>query len=227
MINGTITDVPGSPNDPLFILHHGFVDYILEMWIRRYHGEFKPSPEDTSAAKGHNYNDLIVPFLPLVRAHEMLVQSTTLGWTYESLNGLDLEMKYYHVSDVPNPEMSQSKVQSANPEFSPTFVSDTILQPKFVDMWERISSSNSKPSNTFSSQVVNKAKQFNICMLNSKRLVFQVPMDCSKLLFPSNLVLPRLLVPLSWYKCSQPNTETDENANVLHVCTLNHASIKN
>ena len=103
MLIGTFTKVPIAANDPLFMSHHAFVDYILEMWIRRYHGEYQPPAGNNSAAKGHNYDDVIVPFLPIVRVHEMLVESTELGWTYESLDGLDLDQPYgceYHPNDA-------------------------------------------------------------------------------------------------------------------------------
>ena len=188
MINGTITDVPGASNDPLFILHHAFVDYILEMWIRRHHGEFKPAPDDISAAKGHNYNDIIVPFLPIVRAHEMLVESTVLGWTYESLDGLDIE--------EPDSEIAHSQ-QVMN-----------------------------KPNDTFTHQVLHEDTQYRICMLNSKHLVFQIPLDCNELLFPNNLVLPRLLVPLSWYKCSKLFSKTEYDSSVVYTCSYNPALIQ-
>ena len=102
MLNGTLTNVPIASNDPLFIVHHAFVDYILEMWIRRHHGDFKPPPNDISAAKGHNFNDVIVPFLPLARVHEMLVESSVLGWTYESLPGLELDYYSCHSMEVYN-----------------------------------------------------------------------------------------------------------------------------
>ena len=91
MLIRTLTNVSVAANDPLFMSHHAFVDYILEMWIRCFHGEYQPPAGNNSAAKGHNHDDIIVPFLPIVQVHEMLVESTELGWTYESLYGLDLD----------------------------------------------------------------------------------------------------------------------------------------
>ena len=197
MLNGTFTDVPTASNDPLFILHHAFVDYILEMWIRRYHGEFKPSPEDTSAAKGHNYNDLIVPFLPLVRAHEMLVESTTLGFTYESLNGLDID--------------------SPDCELNGTYHNDSIVIESDLPMASKEMFSHHKnhgkslPANNFKvpltyHQYYYQQQQLNpgyhVCIIPAGEVSFQIPPNCDQVLFQRNLILPKILLPFSWYYCS-------------------------
>ena len=114
MLEGTFTNVPIAANDPLFMSHHAFVDYILEMWIRRFHGEYQPPAGDNSAAKGHNYDDVIVPFLPIVHVHEMLIESTKLGWTYESLDGLDLDRPYgceYHSNNAQHGALHKEKLR--------------------------------------------------------------------------------------------------------------------
>ena len=112
MLIGTFTDVPIAANDPLFMSHHAFVDYILEMWIRRYHEEYQPPAGNNSAAEGHNHDDIIVPFLPLVQVHEMLVESTELGWTYELLDGLDLDQPFSckYSKDSPYSTLRSNKV---------------------------------------------------------------------------------------------------------------------
>ena len=33
-LNGTMTPVPLSANDPIFLAHHVFVDYLLEIWMK-------------------------------------------------------------------------------------------------------------------------------------------------------------------------------------------------
>ncbi|VDP94321.1 unnamed protein product [Echinostoma caproni] len=35
-LNGSWFDVSTSPNDPVFILHHAFVDKLFELWLRKY-----------------------------------------------------------------------------------------------------------------------------------------------------------------------------------------------
>lgn len=228
MLKGTITDVPTASNDPLFILHHAFVDYILEMWIRRYHGDFKPPPGSQSAAKGHNYNDLIVPFLPLVQANEMLVESTELGWTYESLDGLDIDTssceswesealiasngsESFRQNRLRDMDLKQAMSMKLRPLYALVKTLFTLtLEPKF--------SSDQLMSN------------YHICMLTSEELVFQIPPNCDKLLFQNNLILPDVLTPFSWYSCSakleQPQTRhkqlkqnTFAYSKELYICT--------
>lgn len=225
-MNGTITDVPIASNDPLFMLHHSFVDYILEVWIRRYHGDFKPSADDTTAAKGHNYNDVIVPFLPLVTAHEMLVESTTLGWTYESLDGLDLENKACELwltknssdTNILYPKTAKSESYATKiPEFLPGRKSDEQVIKLTARVKEVPGTANkffsimSKPRNSNSREMIFKVSNdlsepnHYACVLTSKELFFQIPKRCDELVFPSNLLLPENLTPLMWYGCS-PHT---------------------
>ena len=62
MMNGTMTDVPSASNDPFLTYHHVFVDYILEMWIRRHNGEFQPPPGNDPATKDTTTMTLLCHF---------------------------------------------------------------------------------------------------------------------------------------------------------------------
>ena len=140
MLIGTFTNVPIAANDPLFMSHHAFVDYILEMWIRRFRGEYQPPAGiNSAAAKGHNHNDVIVPFLPIVRVHEMLVESTELGWTYESLYGLDLDKPYgceYHPND-PTYKALHEEDKLKTPPDTPTYQN---VPNSSTDYWKEFKS---------------------------------------------------------------------------------------
>ncbi|CAI9614717.1 unnamed protein product, partial [Staurois parvus] len=35
-LNGSMSNVQGSANDPIFVLHHAFVDSLFEQWLRRH-----------------------------------------------------------------------------------------------------------------------------------------------------------------------------------------------
>ncbi|XP_029303986.1 tyrosinase-like [Cottoperca gobio] len=83
-MNGSMSSVQGSANDPIFILHHAFVDSIYEQWLRRH----TPSPSeypDSDAPIGHNGDYHMVPFLPLHRNREFFISSKDLGYEYSHL----------------------------------------------------------------------------------------------------------------------------------------------
>ncbi|XP_038564302.1 tyrosinase-like [Micropterus salmoides] len=83
-MNGSMSSVQGSANDPIFLLHHAFVDSIYEQWLRRH----RPSPSEypeSNAPIGHNGEYHMVPFLPLHRNREYFISSKVLGYEYSYL----------------------------------------------------------------------------------------------------------------------------------------------
>ncbi|KAM6985171.1 tyrosinase [Aplochiton taeniatus] len=83
-MNGSMSSVQGSANDPIFLLHHAFVDSIYEQWLRRH----RPSPSqypESNAPIGHNRDYHMVPFFPLHRNREYFVSSKELGYEYSYL----------------------------------------------------------------------------------------------------------------------------------------------
>uniref|UniRef100_A0A8C6PGZ8 Tyrosinase n=1 Tax=Nothobranchius furzeri TaxID=105023 RepID=A0A8C6PGZ8_NOTFU len=83
-MNGSMSSVQGSANDPIFILHHAFVDSIYEQWLRRH----RPAPSqypESNAPIGHNGDYHMAPFLPLHRNKEYFISSKELGYEYSYL----------------------------------------------------------------------------------------------------------------------------------------------
>ncbi|XP_027704098.1 tyrosinase [Vombatus ursinus] len=83
-MNGTMSQVQGSANDPIFILHHAFVDSIFEQWLRRH----RPLQEVYPAANapiGHNRESYMVPFIPVYTNGEFFIPSRDLGYDYAYL----------------------------------------------------------------------------------------------------------------------------------------------
>ncbi|XP_005807149.1 tyrosinase-like [Xiphophorus maculatus] len=83
-MNGSMSSVQGSANDPIFMLHHAFVDSIYEQWLRRH----KPSPSqypESNAPIGHNGDYHMPPFIPLHRNKEYFISSKDLGYEYSYL----------------------------------------------------------------------------------------------------------------------------------------------
>ena len=57
-------DVHSASNDPIFPLHHSFVDRIYEKWLRKYNKDASVVSV-LEAPIGHNKHDVIVPLFPL------------------------------------------------------------------------------------------------------------------------------------------------------------------
>ncbi|KAM4726512.1 tyrosinase-like [Anableps anableps] len=83
-MNGSMSSVQGSANDPIFLLHHAFVDSIYEQWLRRYTVSPSQYPE-SNAPIGHNGDYHMAPFIPLHRNKEYFISSKELGYEYSYL----------------------------------------------------------------------------------------------------------------------------------------------
>ncbi|XP_020778725.1 tyrosinase-like [Boleophthalmus pectinirostris] len=83
-MNGSMSSVQGSANDPIFLLHHAFVDCIYEEWMRRHRPALSQYPE-SNAPIGHNGGYFMAPFLPLHRNREFFISSKDLGYEYSHL----------------------------------------------------------------------------------------------------------------------------------------------
>ncbi|XP_029457566.1 tyrosinase [Rhinatrema bivittatum] len=81
IMNGSMSQVQGSANDPIFVIHHAFVDSIFEQWLRRHHPLLDSYPA-ANAPIGHNREYFMVPFIPLYRNGDFFVPSTDLGYDY-------------------------------------------------------------------------------------------------------------------------------------------------
>uniref|UniRef100_W5KN36 Tyrosinase n=1 Tax=Astyanax mexicanus TaxID=7994 RepID=W5KN36_ASTMX len=83
-MNGSMTSVQGSANDPVFLLHHAFVDSIYEQWLRRHQPERSHYPT-ANAPIGHNSEYYMAPFLPLYRNGDYFLSSKDMGYEYSYL----------------------------------------------------------------------------------------------------------------------------------------------
>ena len=81
---GHLIQVTPSANDPIFFLHHAQVDRIYEMWLRKEEPAYSYLPS-SGAHPGHNCDDWIVPFFPLVTNCDMHQISTELGYDYANM----------------------------------------------------------------------------------------------------------------------------------------------
>lgn len=103
-----MANVRSATNDPIFLLHHSFVDRILEKWLRRFNKDANVlSPYD--APIGHNKDDVIVPLFPVYTHQQMFKNSFEFGYDYDDVdeNGKspddEKEVKPISLGDCPVP----------------------------------------------------------------------------------------------------------------------------
>ena len=90
-VGGQMDVIPTAVNDPVFNLHHCNVDRILESWMQRFVGTTSdpgllPSYVPVRGGHpGHNRDDYMVPFLPLITAGGQYRVAEEWGYIYDEL----------------------------------------------------------------------------------------------------------------------------------------------
>ncbi|XP_056408550.1 tyrosinase-like [Hyla sarda] len=79
-IGGTMSQVPISANDPMFILHHAYIDKLFEVWIRK--NKATPDKYPNNQHLGHQRLECAMPFFPCVMNKHMLQNSAVYGYTF-------------------------------------------------------------------------------------------------------------------------------------------------
>ncbi|XP_068716316.1 tyrosinase-like isoform X1 [Montipora foliosa] len=85
IVGGAMSEVRSASNDPIFLLHHCFVDRIFEKWLRKYNKDASVLSL-LDAPIGHNRNDVIVPLFPLHTHEQMFKKSFEFGYEYEDVD---------------------------------------------------------------------------------------------------------------------------------------------
>lgn len=93
-VGGQMTVTPAAVNDPIFNLHHCKIDRIMESWMKRFttgSSSMLPSYVPVSGGHpGHNRDDYMVPFLPLITAGWQYAVAEDWGYVYDSLIPADI-----------------------------------------------------------------------------------------------------------------------------------------
>jgi len=87
-VGGSMEMLEWSASDPIFFMHHCFVDLIFETWLRNNNPAVPgPNTAPTSGAPyGHNLYDCLGPFFPLMNNAYYFHQSTNFAYTYDVLS---------------------------------------------------------------------------------------------------------------------------------------------
>ncbi|XP_075049712.1 tyrosinase-like [Mixophyes fleayi] len=83
---GTMSQVAISSNDPMFTLHHGFVDKIFEVWMLRHNATTDVYPDNDEPGQGPD--ECATPYFPCYRNKDFISSSSTLGYTYSKYKGM-------------------------------------------------------------------------------------------------------------------------------------------
>ena len=84
-VNGHMAVAPSSVNDPIFSLHHTNVDRILESWMQRFDQSLPEYVPVSGGHSGHNRDDFMVPFFPLITPGEQYSVARNWGYRYDNL----------------------------------------------------------------------------------------------------------------------------------------------
>ena len=84
-LGGTMASVEASSNDPIFLLHHCFIDQIFEKWLRKFEKDAS-ALSATEAPIGHNRGDVIVPMFPVYTHEELFSDSLSFGYDFEGVD---------------------------------------------------------------------------------------------------------------------------------------------
>ena len=85
VVRGEMGDVPSASNDPIFPLHHAFVDRIYEKWLRKFNKDANVL-STYDAPIGHNRDDVIVPLFPVYTHQQMFKKSFEFGYDYQDVD---------------------------------------------------------------------------------------------------------------------------------------------
>ena len=85
VLGGEMADVPSASNDPIFPLHHAFVDRIYEKWLRKFNKDANVL-STYDAPIGHNRDDVIVPLFPVYTHQQMFKKSFEFGYDYQDVD---------------------------------------------------------------------------------------------------------------------------------------------
>ncbi|XP_071318219.1 tyrosinase-like [Trachinotus anak] len=79
--NGTMSHLPTAANDPMFMVHHSFIDKILEEWVQRHKNASYPESEVIHPAQ--RKEAYMAPFFPLrTNGYYWDKDTITLGYRY-------------------------------------------------------------------------------------------------------------------------------------------------
>ncbi|XP_069059727.1 tyrosinase-like [Pleurodeles waltl] len=81
-MGGSMTQSTLASNDPIFLLHHTFIDKIFDRWLVKYNGSSEMYPKNNIF--GHGPNEYIIPSMPPVRNKDYVQKAAIFGYEYSN-----------------------------------------------------------------------------------------------------------------------------------------------
>ena len=85
VLDGAMGDEPSASNDPIFPLHHFFVDRIYEKWLRKFNKNASVL-STYNAPIEYSKDDVIVPLYPVYTHQRMFKKSFEFGYDYDDVD---------------------------------------------------------------------------------------------------------------------------------------------
>lgn len=104
-VGGTMANVAWSPMDPLFYLHHAFVDQIWSTWQKTYDTQFTNYNGVQRSGAAATVDEIIVPYN--VPVSSLLDQESELCVRYLPTRNLNMQPAPVN-SDISAPDMNQN-----------------------------------------------------------------------------------------------------------------------
>ncbi len=76
-----MAEIKYAPNDPVFWLHHSFVDMIFESWFDQYPAS--PLDTPTTLRTYHGSNDIMGGIVPFYSNRDLFHHSSAFGYGYD------------------------------------------------------------------------------------------------------------------------------------------------
>lgn len=82
MIDGSMCCSATATNDPIFLLHHAFVDKLFNFWLKLRRPKLEDFP-NSNVRPGHSRDSFLIGLMPLARSSDMFCESSLLGYEYD------------------------------------------------------------------------------------------------------------------------------------------------
>ena len=132
-MTGQIFDRGGSPNDPVFIVHHTMIDCMFDEWMQRYPDQRYPDDVPlTISTQGHQAHSYMVPFFPVYTNADMFKLAASNFGYYCNLTNLTTATDTTNTTNTTNTTVTPTTESGGFPQVQLTLL--TWLSVIFITL---------------------------------------------------------------------------------------------